>query len=55
MPLSRACIEAFLNHPDVLEGRLSELRALGVAQIFRAYRVANGKYMNVTRARPIEV
>jgi hypothetical protein len=54
-PFSRACIEALLNHPDVLAGKLTKVRGLGVGQIFRARRVANGKYMNVTRAQPAEV
>ena len=54
-PLSRGCIEALLNHPSILGGNLSKVRLLGAAEIFRAWRVANGKYMNVTRARPRSV
>ena len=53
-PLSRGSIEALLNHPDLIGGNLTKIRLLGVAEIFRARRVANGKYMNVTRARPAE-
>ena len=52
-PLSRAGIEALLAHPALLEGDRSKLRLLGVAEIFRACRVANGKFMNVAPARPV--
>ncbi len=52
--LSRIGIEALLAHPDVLNGERSRVELLGVAEIFRARRVANGKFMNVTRARPVE-
>jgi hypothetical protein len=51
--LSRAGIEALLAHPDLLKGNLSRLQLLGVTEIFRTRRVANGKFMNVTRARPV--
>jgi hypothetical protein len=51
--LSRACVEALLNHPALLDGELNKVRHLGVVEIYRATRVANGKYMNVTRARPV--
>ena len=53
VPFSRGCIEALLDHPDVLRGRISEARLLGVSEIYRAQRVSNGKYMNVTRAKPV--
>jgi hypothetical protein len=52
--LSRIGIEALLAHPDVLNGERSRVELLGVAEIFRARRVANGKFVNVTRARPVE-
>jgi hypothetical protein len=52
-PLSRYAIEAFLAHSDVMESEPRALRALGVQEVQRARRIANGKYMNVTRARPI--
>ena len=52
-PLSRAGIEALLAHPALFEGGRNKLRLLGVDEIFRARRVANGKFMNVTRARPV--
>lgn len=52
--LSRISIEAFLAHPQFLSGERSKLELLGVAEIFRARRVANGKFMNVARARPVE-
>ncbi len=50
VPLSRACIEA----PRRFEGSPRKVRPLGVAGILRARRVANGKYMNVSRARPFQ-
>jgi hypothetical protein len=49
--LARAGIEALLNHPALLQGDRGKLRLFGVAEIFRARRVANGKFMNVARAR----
>lgn len=52
--LSRTGIEALLAHPELLSGERSRLQLLGVAEIFRARRVANGKFMNVARARPVE-
>jgi hypothetical protein len=52
-PLSRYAIEALLAHPDLMQGEPEALRALGVLEVQRARRIANGKYMNVTRARPI--
>jgi len=51
-PLSRTGIEALLSHPALSRGDVSRLRAFGVEEIYRARRVANGKYMNVTRATP---
>jgi len=53
-PLSRHGIEALLAHPDLLKGDLNRLGPLDVAEIFRARRIANGKFMNVARARPGE-
>jgi hypothetical protein len=52
--LSRVAIEALLAHPNLLKGEGARLQLLGVAEIFRARRVANGKFMNVARARPVE-
>jgi hypothetical protein len=51
-PLSRPGIEAFLAHPDLVRGALRSLRVLGVLEVQRARRISNGKFMNVTRARP---
>jgi hypothetical protein len=51
-PLSRPSIEKLLSHRDVIDGRLGGLALLGVAEVYRARRVANGKFMNVTRAVP---
>jgi len=53
VPLSRVGIEALLSHPDVLACRREKLRCLGVDEILRARRIANGKFMNVTRAQPM--
>ena len=50
-PMSRFGIEALLSHPDFLS-EATPLRKLGVFEVFRARRVANGKFMNVTRAQP---
>jgi hypothetical protein len=52
-PLSRSCIEALLNHPALLDGDLRTLRPLGVAEIYRARRIANGKFLSVARGRPV--
>ncbi len=46
-------IEDFLAHDKVLDGRLEEIRGLGVVEIFRARRIANGKFVNVARAFPV--
>jgi len=51
-PLSLRTIEALLSHPDVVGGRPSRLRELGVAALYRARRVPNAKFMNVKRALP---
>lgn len=52
-PLSLAGIEALLAHPALIEGRSNTLRLMGVSEAFRARRIANGKFMNVTRGRPL--
>lgn len=52
-PLRRSSIESFLSHADVIAGRPDKLAPLGVAEIYRARRVANGKFMNVSRAMPV--
>jgi hypothetical protein len=49
--LALYAIELLLSHPHVLGGRLEKVRHLGVADIVEARRVANGKFMNVTRGR----
>jgi hypothetical protein len=51
-PLSRCGIEAFLAHPDLMRSEPRALRALGVQEVQCARRISNGKFMNVTRARP---
>ncbi len=52
-PLSRCAIEAFLAHPALMHRAPLDLRVLGVQEVQCARRISNGKYMNVTRARPI--
>lgn len=52
-PLSRSAIEAFLNHPALIDGELEKLGQLKIIEIFRARRVANGKLINVSRASPV--
>ncbi len=53
-PLSLAGIEALLAHPDLTDGRTAGLEQLGVVEVLGARRIANGKFMNVTRATPFE-
>jgi hypothetical protein len=52
-PLSRAAIEALLVHPALFREGQEALSVLGVLEVLRARRIANGKFMNVTRAQPI--
>lgn len=52
VPLDLRGIEALLGHHSVIEGDIDKVRAYGVAEIMRARRVANGKFMNVSRALP---
>ena len=51
-PLSRCAIETFLAHPDLLRSEPQALRALGIQEVQCARRISNGKFMNVTRAKP---
>jgi hypothetical protein len=53
-PLSLAGIEALLTHPDLANGRSDALKLFGVAEVLRAQRISNGKFMNVTRAMPLD-
>lgn len=52
-PLSLAGVEALLSHSDLIGGHAERLRSFGVAEIYRARRIPNGKFMNVTRAAPV--
>jgi hypothetical protein len=52
-PLGRRSIETFLSHADLLAGRVDKLAPLGIAEVYRARRIANGKFMNVSRAMPV--
>jgi hypothetical protein len=51
-PLSLKSIERLLSFDAVLQGRLEELRPLGIVEVYRARRVSNGKFMNVTVGQP---
>lgn len=48
-PLPLSGIVALLRHPRVLAGDVATLRALGVMDVLAARRVANGKFMSVSR------
>jgi hypothetical protein len=50
-PMSLFGVERLLAHSDLVRGS-GDLRALGVAEVYAARRVSNGKFMNVTRAVP---
>ncbi len=52
-PFTRRSIEDLLVHPALLRGDRQALAAFSVREIFRARRIANGKFMNVTRATPV--
>ena len=52
-PASLASIRALLSHPDLIKGP-SELAHLGVAEVRRTLRIGVGKFMNFTRAEPVE-
>lgn len=49
-PLSLHAVERLFAHPAVTRFDLAALDALGVAEIYRARRVSNGRFMNVSRA-----
>ncbi len=51
--LPRTAIERILSHPDVIDPKPEVLRPFGVVEIYRARRISNGKFMNVTRAIPV--
>lgn len=53
VPLSLHGVENLLVHPELVACRLDKLRPFGVAEIYRARRVNNDRYMNVTRAAPV--
>lgn len=53
-PLTRRTIEHLLDHQGILAGDIEKMRPLGVMEIYRARRIANGKFMNVARARVAE-
>ncbi|MEB2344209.1 MAG: hypothetical protein OZ948_05670 [Deltaproteobacteria bacterium] len=52
VPLGLGGILSLLSHPDVIAGRLQNVRAFGVREIYRARRISNGKFMNVSWAQP---
>ncbi len=55
LPASLAAHESLLSHPGMISGRVAELRNLGVGEIMRAERTSNGKFLNVTIGRPMDV
>ena len=50
---SLAAIQAMLGHPDLVSGGNTGLHRLGVVERRRARRIANGKFMNFTRAEVV--
>jgi hypothetical protein len=52
-PASLSAIQALVGHPDLVAGEMSALRRFGVIERRRARRVANGKFMNFTRAEVV--
>lgn len=53
-PTSLAGVQALLCHPGLKEGP-SSLAHLGVVQVMGARRINVGKFMNFTRAQPVQV
>jgi len=53
VPLSRQAIEDLLVHPSLTSGSRALVSASGVAEVFTARRISNGKFVNVTRASPL--
>jgi hypothetical protein len=53
-PTSLAGIKALLSHPDLRSGA-SALTHLGVLQVLSTRRIGVGKFMNFTRAEPVDV
>jgi hypothetical protein len=51
--LSRIAIERLLSHPHLIDPQPHKLTGLGVVELYRARRVSNGKFMNITRAVPV--
>lgn len=51
-PISLLTLEALLVHPDVIAGRLADVRALGVTEIYTCRRVQTQRNVSVARARP---
>ncbi len=50
---SLAAIQALLGHPQLVSGDVTGMRHLGVVERRRARRIANGKFMNFTRAEVV--
>jgi hypothetical protein len=51
-PISLLTLGALLVHPDVVGGRLDRMRVHGIFEIYSCRRIQNGKFLNVSRARP---
>lgn len=50
---SLAAIQALLGHPALVSSNQGQMRHLGVVERRRARRIANGKFMNFTRAEVV--
>jgi hypothetical protein len=52
-PASLAAVQAILGHPDLVAGDADAMLHLGVVERRRTLRIANGKFMNFTRAEVV--
>jgi len=51
-PLSLQAVRRLMSHPGLFGSARRDLPSLGVAEVYGARRVSNGKFMNVTRGVP---
>ena len=52
-PTSLSAVQALLAHPGLVTGEANDLHHLGVRERRRTRRIANGKFMNFTRAESV--
>jgi hypothetical protein len=52
-PASLSAIQALVGHPGLVSGRIDDLPQFGVIERRQARRIANGKFMNFTRAEVV--